>query len=263
MKKVTLKMASCFITFGIIILSLSLIIGSALHVPTADDLDFYYFRDHFPKGNNKTVVIFGASGKIGNLVIQNCIAQGFNVTAYARNASKVRYHHKRVKIIQGELSDREKIREAIHGADAIISCLGPSYRHRDGTMPVYNGTNNIIKIAKEENVTRFINMASSTYRYDKDNETIYMKYARKITKTFFNGAFVENNHICQTTRYSGLNWTTIRFVYPTDKPARSRVYITYGEDKFEPFISRQDIALFAVCILFDNDFVGDMPIIGY
>ena len=246
----------------VLVLAIS-IVASVLHVPAADDLDYYYFRDHFPKGINKTVVIFGASGKIGNLVIKNCIAQGFNVTAYARNASKVTYHHKRVKIIQGELSDREKIREAIHGAHAIISCLGPSYWHRDKTMPVYNGTNNIIKIAKEENVTRFINMASTNYIYDNENQTVYTNYARKITKAFFNGAYNENNHICQTTRYSGLNWTTIRFVYPTDKPGRSRVYITYGNDKFEPFISRQDIAMFAVCLLSNDDFNNEMPIIGY
>ena len=257
-------MKACFILFGIVFLVSSAIIASALSVPTYDDLDYFYFRDNFPKGKNKTVVIFGATGKIGSYVIKHCIAQEFNVTAYVRNTSKMSYHHRRLKVVEGKLSDLEKIKETIKGADAIISCLGPLYSHSDISKEVSEGNKNIIEAAKSVNVTRFVNIASTAYAYSKDsNDTIKIRFPRKFTKIVYPNAFEEFNQIAKDTMNSGLNWTTVRYVLPSDIPSKGHVITHYGEIPFHATVSREDIAMFSVCALSTDEFQNDMPILGY
>jgi uncharacterized protein YbjT (DUF2867 family) len=74
------------------------------------------------------VAVFGATGKIGRHVIDQLLAAGHTVTAYARNPTKLTTTHPNLTVIQGGLDDPAGIGRAVAGADAVISALGPSLR---------------------------------------------------------------------------------------------------------------------------------------
>src|SRR4051795_7520178 len=72
------------------------------------------------------VTVFGATGAIGSLTVAELLDRGHNVTAYARNATKVpTTSGDRIRVVIGEMSDAEAIDTAVAGADAVISALGP------------------------------------------------------------------------------------------------------------------------------------------
>ena len=52
------------------------------------------------------ITIFGGTGKTGLLVIQKMLDKGHSVTAYARTPSKIFFQHHRLKIVKGELTEK-------------------------------------------------------------------------------------------------------------------------------------------------------------
>jgi uncharacterized protein YbjT (DUF2867 family) len=91
------------------------------------------------------VAVFGATGAIGSLTVNELLAHGHTVTAYARNPNKVPPEWgDRVRVVVGELSDADAIDQAVAGADAVVSALGPSLDRKATGMPLIDGTRHIL-----------------------------------------------------------------------------------------------------------------------
>jgi uncharacterized protein YbjT (DUF2867 family) len=81
------------------------------------------------------VTVFGATGKIGRLVVEDLLAGGHDVTVYVRNPEKLGSRDSRLVTIAGELSDAARIQQAVRGSDAVISALGPLLRRGSKGTP--------------------------------------------------------------------------------------------------------------------------------
>jgi len=105
------------------------------------------------------IVIFGASGKTGSLLVDQAVANGHQVTAYVRREGVSFKQHDNLKILKGNLDNTEKLKEAISGADACISALGGSSLTRH-SPEVISGIDRIINLMEQEGVKRFIYLSS-------------------------------------------------------------------------------------------------------
>lgn len=85
------------------------------------------------------VTVFGATGQIGRLVIRDLLASAHDVTAYVRNPGKLDLSDPHLAMVIGELSDQARILQAVHGADAVISALGPLLGRGSTGTPVTDG----------------------------------------------------------------------------------------------------------------------------
>ncbi|KXT11604.1 hypothetical protein AC579_161 [Pseudocercospora musae] len=84
------------------------------------------------------ILLLGATGPSGLTFAETALAAGHQLTLYARNPSKFSpsiQSHANVKIVEGEFSDSDKVKEALSSsATILVSVLGPS-------IPLkYNGT---------------------------------------------------------------------------------------------------------------------------
>jgi uncharacterized protein len=70
------------------------------------------------------VVLYGATGKAGSVILKELVDRGHSVTAAARTPEKVQ-KLKNVSAVQGDLSDPAKIAGIVKGADAVVSAYGP------------------------------------------------------------------------------------------------------------------------------------------
>jgi uncharacterized protein YbjT (DUF2867 family) len=112
------------------------------------------------KGTDMNVTVFGATGQIGRLVVRDLLAAGHDVTVYVRNPGKLVDRGPRQSTIAGELSDDARIQQAVRGADAVISALGPLLRRGFTATPVADGTKNIVAAMQTEHVGRYIGLAT-------------------------------------------------------------------------------------------------------
>lgn len=70
------------------------------------------------------VVLYGATGRAGSRILNELLSRGHQVTAAVRDPQNTSLPAG-VQVIQGDLSDSEKIAQTIRGTDAVISAYGP------------------------------------------------------------------------------------------------------------------------------------------
>lgn len=75
----------------------------------------------------KKVCIVGASGKLGQYMVQHALNRGYEVVGVCREQSvgKLERFKGRITVIPGMTNDREVIREAVTGCDGILTVLAP------------------------------------------------------------------------------------------------------------------------------------------
>jgi putative NADH-flavin reductase len=93
-------------------------------------------------GEAMKLVIFGATGRTGVHLVKQALAAGHSVTALVRTPAKLTLQHERLTVLQGDAQDAAKVAQAVAGAEAVISVLGPT-RNRPA-FAVSKSTENIL-----------------------------------------------------------------------------------------------------------------------
>lgn len=79
------------------------------------------------------IIVFGATGGVGQYVVKQALEKGVEVTAFIRNPSKIELVHEQLYITQGDAFNKEEVTEAIAGHDVVVSCLGSSQGMKKST----------------------------------------------------------------------------------------------------------------------------------
>jgi NAD(P)-dependent dehydrogenase (short-subunit alcohol dehydrogenase family) len=78
-------------------------------------------------GNTHTmtskILVLGATGGTGRLIVDQAVARGDDVAVLVRSAEKAK-DLKGAKIIVGDARDEAALRQAVKGRDAVVSALG-------------------------------------------------------------------------------------------------------------------------------------------
>ncbi|MGH3643282.1 MAG: NAD(P)-dependent oxidoreductase [Mycobacterium sp.] len=209
------------------------------------------------------VTVFGATGKIGRLVVADLLAGGHEVTAYVRNPAKVGSADPRLSTVAGELSDAVRVRQSVRGADAVISALGPSMNRSTRGTPVSDGTEKIVAAMEAENVSRFVGLATPSVPDERDRPTLKAKVLPVLAGLLFPNALQEIVGMTAAVTQSGLNWTIARITSPNNTKPKGTVRAGFlGRDEVGSAMSRADIAAFLVAQLTDETFSRAAPAIS-
>jgi hypothetical protein len=75
----------------------------------------------------KKVCIIGASGKLGQYMVQHALDKGYEVVGVcrARSVDKLEKFKDRITVIPGATNDREIIKQAVAGCDGVFTVLVP------------------------------------------------------------------------------------------------------------------------------------------
>jgi putative NADH-flavin reductase len=210
------------------------------------------------------VTVFGATGAIGQLVVTDLLATGHNVTAYARNPAKVPTSWADdVRVVVGEITDAAPIDEAVAGADAVISALGPSMDRQATGLPLVEGTRLIVAAMQRHGVKRYIGNGTPSIVDTRDNPNLQQKLVGFMGRTFLPRAYKELLGLSEIVMNSGLDWTIVRFSAPKDGPAKGvKRHGFFGTDKIGMAVTRADIAAFTAAQLTDDRYVNAAPAIS-
>lgn len=108
----------------------------------------------------KKVLVVGATGHLGGLVVDHLLKEGYSVRALVRpHTDTANLIKKGVEVVRGDLTDRQSLSSAIPGADALITtAIGYAGRKKGDTLESVDdqGNRNLIDAAKEAGLKRFI-----------------------------------------------------------------------------------------------------------
>jgi uncharacterized protein YbjT (DUF2867 family) len=183
------------------------------------------------------LLVLGATGRTGRLVVEQALAAGHAVTALVRSPEKLTMRNSNLRVVTGEATDPLAVSRALQGADAVISTLGGN-----GSV-IADSTQAIVKAARPAGVSRVVVLSSWLVERDRMDAV-----TRLLTGIAMGPVIRDHTAGEQALRRSDLEWT---IVYPsmlTDGPADGSVAILRERAKRRVWqkISRADVAAWMV-----------------
>lgn len=205
------------------------------------------------------IIVFGASGTIGQHVIKQALDDGHQVTAFARDISKISVTHEKLSKVAGDVMNPVSVDSAIPGHDVVLVVLGAG---RKGGVRA-TGTRNVIQAMKAHDMKRLICQSSLGVGDSRINLNFFWKYI--MFGLLLRPAYADHELQEQYVRKSELDWTIVRPGAFTDG-ARTGEYrhgIFAVEDRPALKISRADVAEFLLKQLADLRYLHQAPGLSY
>jgi uncharacterized protein YbjT (DUF2867 family) len=203
------------------------------------------------------IVIFGATGPSGRLIVEQALEQGHDVTAFVRNPAALSIHNKKLSVVKGDILDPASVEGAVAGREAVLSALG--VRKLGKNTILSDGTRNVITAMQKHGVKRFVCMTSLGVGDSEDQPAKIFRYL--IKPVFLRNIFVDKELQERLVMESGLDWIIVRPAGLTNGP-RTGVYKHWVGETKEPItsrISRADVAEFILKQLADDTFLRKTP----
>lgn len=188
------------------------------------------------------VLIIGASGKTGKILVEKALEKKYSVKIYVRDISRVQ-QLSNIDIIQGQLNEIEKLSTAMDGVDVVLVALGNKITHMSSPLFVY-AIPNIVKAMKKSGVKRIINLSALGSGVSYKNAGFPCNV---FAKTFLKANFEDHANGEGSLYLSDLEWTNIHpaLLYTGSNVTDAvRIFNTSANEKVWglSMTSRQDVA---------------------
>ncbi|XP_024397010.1 uncharacterized protein [Physcomitrium patens] len=184
-----------------------------------------------------TVLVAGAAGRTGRLIVKDLVAKGATVRALVRNVYKARNlkQLQGAQLVEGDIYNYEVVKEAMAGSNVVICAVGArglgSLDLVEAYKTEYEGVLNLISAAKNQgDVKKFVFITTIGVNYLQVVPLLYWKRQAEL--------FLQR---------SGLDYTIVRPAGLTGERGQSdRVELRPADSLFMGGISRQKVA--EVCV---------------
>ena len=156
----------------------------------------------------KKIIVFGATGGTGQLVVKQLLQAGHQVTAVVRKPDGLALQHPQLRIIVGDVFETGTFENEIRGQDAVVSCLG--IQKREPTTVYSEGVGNIIEAMQEANVTRIICLSAGAVVVPTRSSFFAKFFIKNILQRIFKYTYADMLIMERILKESHLNWTVIR-----------------------------------------------------
>jgi len=198
------------------------------------------------------VIVFGATGSIGRLTVQQLLDAGHEVTAFTRKGNGHGFDGQGVRINVGQIESPTDVSIALEGQEAALITLGSGKSLKNTVRSA--GTLNIINGMQQLGVERLICQSTLGTHESWNNLNFFWK------RIMFGGLlkYIFADHELQEllVRASGLNWTIVRpSAFTDEKPsAKFKVDIPATDRGLKLTISRCDVAAFLTSLVNSQEF---------
>jgi putative NADH-flavin reductase len=158
------------------------------------------------------LLVLGATGKTGQRIVEQALDRGHSVTAFVRDAKKIRTTHDDLKIVAGNILNPASLEAAFaEPVDAVISALG--IFHRKPRTDLSDGTLNVLQAMKRHGVLR-LGIVSSLGAGDSRGQGNFV--ARNLQRMLLSHVIDDKDRQETYVQASDLDWTIVRPPQLTD-----------------------------------------------
>lgn len=204
------------------------------------------------------IIVFGATGTVGKLVVQQALEQGHEVTAFTRDTAKVERRHERLTVVGGDVTEVGSVSGAVAGQDAVIVALGGG---RKGGVRA-PGTKAVVEAMDAVGVRRLIVQSTLGAGDSRGNLNFFWK--RIMFGMLLREAYADHQEQERIVMDSDADWTIVRPGAFTDGPRTGNYRDGFGsDDKSSMKIARADVADFVLAQLSDQRYLRRTPALSY
>ena len=190
------------------------------------------------------IVVFGANGPTGRLVVEQALAEGHAVTAVTRRPEAFPPGGPLLRVVGADVHDPVAVKEAVAGQDAVVSTLGVPFGRKPVT--VYSaGLTHITRAMAGHGVSRLACVTSTSVSgQESPGEGLFF---RRVVEPFIvryvgRTVYEDMRRSEEIVSRSDCDWTVVRPAGLFDAPAVSRYRMAAGPRLPGRFTSRSDLA---------------------
>lgn len=165
------------------------------------------------------VTVFGASGKVGRLVVEELLSRQHSVVVFVHNHAPFTASN-RLKIFKGDIYDAQQVTDALAGSNAVISALGswgtPTKDVQASAMT------NIIPAMQAQGIRRIISLTGHDARAEGDVIDLPHKFSHTMLGLIAGKVLRDGEKHIHLLQQSDLDWTVLRS--PVMTPQISKDY---------------------------------------
>jgi putative NADH-flavin reductase len=207
------------------------------------------------------VVIFGANGQTGHLLMERAIADGHMVTAFVRNPAGLKVPRDSVRLVQGDVLDPTAVDRAVAGQQAVLVALGTATR-RESPSVLPQGIRHILDSMEKHGVRRIIVVSAAGALHEPAGSLIGT-VGLMLARAYLPRVYAEHRAMLEELRKRNLDWNAVRPVILTNGPYTGRYrVVAEGIPQGGYRVSRADVADFMIRQLTSDEFVRKMPAIA-
>jgi putative NADH-flavin reductase len=186
------------------------------------------------------LLVLGATGKTGSLVVKRALQQGHDVTVLVRDAGRLNISG--VRVLHGDSTRPEDVCKAMQGQQAAIDTIGGSTPYRT-TKLERNSVQNLIVAMQAEGARRLIAVSMMGLGESLSQAPFWYRYL--LMPTFLRGSTQDKAAMEDEIRASGLDFVIVRPPILGDTPPTGNVTVL-DAGKTGHKITRADLANFLV-----------------
>jgi len=211
------------------------------------------------------VCIIGASGKLGQYMVQHCLDRGYEVVGVCREQSveKLAAYKDRITIFPGNTNDRDVIQRAVEGCDGLLTVLAPW-----GVQQYATGTAQAVLDFAQPDARLIFSCGWHITRDGKDVYTWQLKMFEKvfgwIAKITRFADLSDQVEACRRIFESDTKWTVVRGSDLEEGESEGLPLWSrhVGDKVLERNLTRRiDFALFMVDALTNDELIQEAPAI--
>lgn len=188
------------------------------------------------------VLIIGASRGIGLCLFNQALLAGHEVTAMARDPSRLGVLHKQARVLKGDILDMNDLKEVVRGQDGVCITIGikPTFK----AVTVFSaGIRNVVNVMKNSNVQKLICVTGIGAGDSRGHGGFF--YDRIFNPLLLKTIYQDKDRQEEIVRASGLEWEILRPGFLTNGPRTGRYrVVTDLSGVTAGKISREDTADF-------------------
>jgi putative NADH-flavin reductase len=203
------------------------------------------------------LLVFGASGQVGQELVRQALEDGHSVTGFVRTVGKLAGQHPSLRVVTGNVADYAAVAATVPGHDAVLSTLGVATPLKHDPE-VVSGVQHIVHGMEEHSLRRLVYLSFIGVRESRHAVGFML---RRIAPIPLRHEIADHEAKEAVIKASALEWTIVRPPKLTNGP-RTGSYRS-GENittwKPMPLLSRADVARFMLQELVEPKFVRKIP----
>jgi putative NADH-flavin reductase len=209
------------------------------------------------------VLVLGANGAVGQLVLNDLLEANHQVTALVRNASTIQKNHRRLTVVQGNPTNVAELEVVLPGQEVVVSTLGA--RTNKKTTLRADVARNLTARMKKHGVRKLVWLDAAGVGSSQDfvRRSSFF-FGRIIVPLFLDNMYEDAAVADDLIEKSGCEWVIVRPMSFTNRPKTGNISVVTDMSltvQLRLRISRADVAAFLVEQVVEDDRVGQMPVI--
>ena len=187
------------------------------------------------------VLVIGAAGRTGRLVVERAAAAGHSVTAFVRDRGRYAAPPE-VRILTGDASNPEMVSLAMAGQDAVIDVIAGKTPWRTTALE-QTAARAIVAGVRQHGTRRLIAVSAIGVGDSTAHAPLLLRLL--VLPTFLRGSTADKAAMEREIKHAGIPFVLVRPAVLNDQPAVGSTRVLAGSEKGRQ-ISRADVAVFVV-----------------